>query len=92
MSAGAKGSTERAKQWAKVNLVNVVRAKLHKHDMCGWNSSGLANLTVKKEYGGWEWRTLSSAVRMLWPSVVKKRGSGGATDYLTDVRLKTSRY
>ena len=92
MSAGAKGSTERAKQWAKVNLVNVVGAKLHKHDMCGWNSSGLAKKVVKKEYGGWEWRTLSSAVRMLWPSVVKKRGSNGATDYLTDVRLKTSRY
>ena len=53
MSASGKGSTERAKQWAKVNLVNVVGAKLHKHDMCGWNSSGLAKKVVKKEYGGW---------------------------------------
>ena len=92
MSASGKGSTERAKQWAKVNLENVVGAKLWKDKMCGWNSSGLAKKVVKKEYGGWEWRTLSSAVRMLWPSVVKRRGSNGATDYLTDVRLKTSRY
>ena len=49
MSAGAKGSTERAKQWAKVNLVNVVGAKLHKHDMCGWSSKGPANTELKKE-------------------------------------------
>ena len=48
MSAGAKGSTERAKQWAQANLDNVVGAKLHKHDMCGWNSKGLANLTMNR--------------------------------------------
>ena len=92
MSASGQGPTERAKQWARVNLENVVGAKLHKHDMCGWNSKGLANLTVKEEYGGWEWRTLSSAVKKLWPSVVKIRGEKGKTDYLKDVRLKSSRY
>ena len=92
MSAGAKGSTERAKQWAQANLDNVVGAKLHKHDMCGWNSKGLANLSMKSEYGGWKWRTMSSAVRQLWPSVEKRRGRNGKTDYLTDVQLKSSRY
>ena len=92
MSASGQGPTERAKQWARVNLENVVGAKLHKHDMCGWDSKGLANLTVKEEYGGWMWRTLSSAVKKLWPSVVKIRGEKGKTDYLKDVRLKSSRH
>ena len=92
MSAGGMGPTERAKQWAQANLENVVGAKLWKDDMCGWNSKGLANLTVKEEYGGWEWRTLSRAVKQLWPHVEKRRGRNGKTDYLTDVQLKSSRY
>ena len=92
MSAGGKGSTERAKHWAKENLENVVGEQLWKHNMCGWSRKGPANTTVKEEYGGWEWRTLSTAVRQLWPSVEKKWGNGRKTDYLTDVRLKTSKY
>ena len=48
MSASGMGPFERAKQWAQANLENVEGAKLHKHDMCGWNSKGLANLTVKE--------------------------------------------
>ena len=92
MSASGMGPFERAKQWAQANLENVEGAKLHKHDMCGWNSKGLANLTVKEEYGGWKWRTLTTAVKQLWPSVVKKPGANRRTDYLTDVRLKSSRY
>ena len=92
MPASGKGPTERARQWAEEYLENVVGAELHKHDMCGWSSAGLANKQLKDEYGGWEWRTLSTAVRQLWPSVEKKWGQGRKTDYLKDVRLKSSRY
>ena len=81
-----------AKLWAKENLENVEAAKLWKHEMCGWNNKGRANLKLKAEYGGIEWRTLSIAVRQLWPSVEKIPGSNRKTDYLKDVRLKAGRY
>ena len=43
-----------AKLWAKENLENVDGAKLWKHEMCGWNNKGRANLKLKAEYGGIE--------------------------------------
>ena len=63
-----------AKLWAKENLENVEAAKLWKHEMCGWSSAGTANKQLGEEYGGHKWRTLSIAVKQLWPSVVKIRG------------------